>query len=171
MARPRDPPRKPGNDDWQTDTWPYTMPAPEASERGDSVWAEWEAASRRMDLGFAPTQPSEQVPLSGGQQQDRPGDHHPLSADALMVRARQNNRVCPRPSQWVRLYGVLDGPRYENLPPPPVQPWMWRKLSSLQKRLSFREYVEWAERHGRLQQVARFMDDLAEEDWLHMGEN
>ncbi|HET8746873.1 MAG TPA: hypothetical protein VFM98_14795 [Ramlibacter sp.] len=170
MARHRDSARKPAEDDWQGDAWPYTIPAPEALEGGDSLWAEWEEASRRMDLAFAPTQPSQAVPLSGKAPEPAPAEHHPLSADALMVRARRNNRVCPLPAKWLQLYDALDGERYADLPPPPVQPWMWRKLSSLQKRLRFREHVEWAERHGRLEQLARFMDRLAEDDWLHMGE-
>jgi hypothetical protein len=51
-----------------------------------------------------------------------------------------------------------------------VERWLWTKLSSLQKRLFFREYIEWAERHGKLGRVADFMDGLVESEWLHMGE-
>lgn len=171
MARHRERPAKPGPDDWQTDSWLYTIPAPEVHEGGESLWDEWEEASRRMDLAFAPTEPSQAIPLSGQPEAAPPREHHPLSADTLMVKARQNNRVCPRPSKWLQLYDALEGERYEDLPPPPVQPWLWKTLSSLQKRLRFREHVEWAERHGRLEPLARYMDQLAEDDWLHMGEN
>ena len=52
-----------------------------------------------------------------------------------------------------------------------MQAWLWPQLSGLQKRLRFREYVEWAERHGRLDQIARFMRALEEGDWEHMGES
>lgn len=174
MARPGSPPpKKPSADDLQGDAWPYTMPIPEASEGGESVWAQWEEASRRMDLAFAPTMPTERVPLSSPDSPapgEREAAHHPLDADALMVRARYNNRVCPRPSKWLQLYDALDGERYQDLPPPPVQPWMWKNLSALQKRLRFREHIEWAQRHGRLDDVVRFIDELAETDWLHIGD-
>jgi hypothetical protein len=69
------------------------------------------------------------------------------------------------------MYELLEGSRHEDLPPPPVQPWQWTKLSALQKRLRFREHVAWAERHGRLNRLARFIGGLAETDWLHIGEN
>jgi hypothetical protein len=51
-----------------------------------------------------------------------------------------------------------------------VQPWLWGQLSGLQKRLRFRDHVEWAERHGRLGQVAHFIGGLPEAGWVHMGE-
>jgi hypothetical protein len=53
--------------------------------------------------------------------------------------------------------------------PPPVESWIWSKLSDLQKGLRFREHLAWAERHGKLDVVARFMVELPEDDWLHMG--
>jgi hypothetical protein len=86
-----------------------------------------------------------------------------------MVQARRNNRICPRPALWAELHGRLGGLAYADLPPPPVD-WMWTKLSAIQKRLLFREYLEWAQRHGKLPEVARFMEALGEADWLHMGE-
>ena len=42
---------------------------------------------------------------------------------------------------------------------------------SLTKRLCFREQVEWAERAGSLEAVMAFMQSMAEEEWLHMGED
>ena len=41
----------------------------------------------------------------------------------------------------------------------------------LTKRLVFREQIEWAERAGVLEDVVAFMQSMAEEDWLHMGED
>ena len=51
-----------------------------------------------------------------------------------------------------------------------MQAWQWASVSPLQKRLHFREHIEWAARHRRLKPVALFMGRLAEADWLHMGE-
>jgi hypothetical protein len=151
------------------------MPAPDAQEGGESAWEHWQEASRRLDLAFAPTEPSSLAPMSTGsalaqldEAQTRP---HLLSADALMVVARRNNRVCPRPAHWSDLYQILKGERHADLAAPPLQPWLWTRLSGLQKRLRFREHIEWAQGHGRLEQVARFMNGLTEGDWLHMGES
>jgi hypothetical protein len=175
MFRPRHRPSKPAPPiHREVATWLNSLPVPEAREGGDSTWALWHEASRKLDEAFAETQPSAAAPLSA----DLGTDESPasprqgaLTADALMVVARRNNRVCPRPEHWLQLYHQLEGSGYVDLEPPPVGPWLWNKLSDLQKRLRFREHVEWAERHGKLEPVARFMAGLAEADWLHMGDN
>lgn len=172
----RDPAAKakpPGNEQY-TATWLDSLPAPEVREGGESTWELWHEAERQLDAAFAPTEPSGHAPLSVGTGADaaRVGRTaaNELSADTLMVVARWNNRVCPRPELWTELYHRLGGTSYVDLPPPPVDRWIWTKLSALQKRLCLRETIEWAERHGKLPQVAKFMESLAEVDWLHMGE-
>lgn len=150
-------------------TWLNTLPQPEVIEGGESTWELWHEAARELDAQFGPTLPSSAAPLAPGMR-PAPVRREPVeSADQLMVRARRNNRVCPRPPKWTQLYRDLGGPRHPDLPPPPVD-WIWTQLSSLQKRLFFREYLEWAEQHGKLQHVALFMDMLAETDWVHMGD-
>lgn len=170
MAGRRDPPGgKPPAREEYIGTWLQSLPAPEVREGGDSAWALWHEAQRQLDAAFGPTEPSAPVPLSVEARSEpatAPAD--PGSADALMVRARRNNRVCPRPEAWARLYAELGGADIADLPPPPPA-WLWGKLSNIQKRLFFREYLEWAERHGRLGIVARFMDALQEADWIRMG--
>jgi hypothetical protein len=170
MARGRDRAGKPPADDEYTGTWLQPLPVPEAREGGDSTWALWHQASRELDAAFGPTEPSQPAPLSvEARREPAASPAAPGSADALMVRARRNNRVCPQPAAWIRLYGELGGSRIVDLPPPPVD-WIWSKLSAIQKRLFFREYLEWAERHGRLTHVAQFMDGLQEADWVHVGD-
>ena len=171
MASNRDPAGKPPPDNAYIGTWLQSLPMPEVREGGESTWDLWHEAVCEFDVAFGPTVPSRPVPLSGDAQMAAPAPiRGPLSADALMVRARHNNRVCPRPNHWRRLHRDLGGRSLADLPPPPVDPWLWSKLSALQKRLFFREYLEWAERHHRLTELAAFMDGLHEEDWLHMGE-
>jgi hypothetical protein len=177
MIRPRHRPLKPTAHssrtprDWEADTWLNPLPAPEATEGGDSTWELWKEASRQLDAAFAPTQPlGGSVDVRARAAATQSVTKHPLMADAVMVSARRNNRVCPQPASWTRLYRQLQGDRYMDLQPPPVEPWIWSKLSDLQKRLRFREHVEWAERHGKLSDLAGFVDSLAESDWLHMGE-
>jgi hypothetical protein len=149
-------------------TWLLPLPQPDVKEGGESMWEEWHEAARELDAAFLPTLPSEPMPLLPLAPQAT-GPAAP-SAEALMVLARHRNRVCPRPAHWTELYIRLGGDASMDLPPPPVG-WMWGKLSAIQKRLLFREYLEWAERHHQLPEVALFMAALAETDWLHMGED
>jgi len=150
------------------------MPLPEAREGGDSAWELWHEASQRLDMAFAPTEPSDLGEMhteSGmGEAVVTEARPHFLTAQTLMVEARRNNRACPHPQHWSGLYDLLGGDHYPDLKPPPLQPWLWPRLSGLQKRLRFREHIEWAERNGQLAQVARFMAKLEEADWVHMGE-
>jgi hypothetical protein len=172
MARLPSRPARPSTNHWEADTWLNPLPAPEVHEGGESSWELWHEAARRLDEAFAPTQPSEQAPLSADTVHPSAGapQVQPLSADELMGLVRRNNRVCPRPAAWRELYHALEGDRYMDLEAPPVEAWIWGKLSDLQKRLRFRVHIEWAERHGKLPQFKRFLDELPEREWLHMGE-
>jgi hypothetical protein len=161
-------------DDWKTAHWPYTMPTPDVREGGHSLWQLWEEATRSGAAEFAPTQPAGAMSVSTAPEAPAPATSppplHPPTTEVLLRAARHDNRVCPRPAAWTRLYEALGGARTPDLQAPPVQPWQWAALSSLEKRLHFRGHVEWAARHRRLKAVAAFMEGLAETDWLHMGE-
>ena len=166
------PPRKDAG--WGADDWLQPPPSPDVQEGGESMWDAFNEESRRMDLAFADTQPSENVPLASSapaplQQQERAGDR--WSVDDVILFARRNNRVCPRPLLWSALYLLLEGERYSDLRPPPTQGSLWETLSNLQRRLHFREHIEWAARHGKLETLAKYLASLAEPDWVHMGQN
>lgn len=167
--------KPPPDDDPFIPTWLQPLPQPEVKEGGESIWELWHEAVQELDAAFRPTEPSAAAPLAvDTRNQQRPPplpepQREPLSLDGLMAQARRHNRICPIQPQWTRLYQLLGGPDAMDLPPPPVP--IWGKLSGLQKRLFFREYLEWAARKGQLHAVARFMDALAEEDWLHMGQD
>jgi hypothetical protein len=155
-------------------TWTHSIPLPEVTEGDESAWDLWLEASRQLDAAYALTQPSDVTPLSAGipvgRGQDEGGEVRPRTVDGLMVTARRNNRVCPRPSLWTQLYFALGGGKHADLAPPPVERSIWTKLSDLQKRLRLRQQIEWAERHGKLEVVGKFIENLAEGDWLHMGD-
>lgn len=178
MARHPDRTSKPRSDEraadpWLADTWVNPLPVPEVHEGGESTWDLWHEAKRQLDVAFAPTQPSTRPPLGPDELRNisaRPLGR-PLTADAVMVLARRNNRVCPQPPIWTQLYRLMHGDRFQDLPPPPVERWVWTKLSDLQKRLRFREHVEWAERHHMLPEFVTFIEGLSEADWVHMGDD
>jgi hypothetical protein len=56
-------------------------------------------------------------------------------------------------------------------PPAPPTGAAWNVTPSLTKRLCFREHIEWAERAGVLEDAMAFMQSMAEEEWLHMGDD
>jgi hypothetical protein len=160
---------------WPADDWMQPLPAPEVQEGGESMWDTWQEESRRMDLAFAETQPSSPLPLTPAgaapvKEQRKSGR---WTADEVIALARCNNRVCPRPLLWSALYALLEGERYADLRPPPTQAqtWGWATLSNLQRRLLFRDHIEWADRHGKLEEMARFLASLAEPDWAHMDDS
>lgn len=159
-ARPRR--TEPG---WAADDWLQPPPSPDVQEGGESLWDAFNEESRRLDLAFADTQPSDVVPLAtSAPQQQNVGAR--WSVDDLIAFARRHNRVCPRPLLWSALYVLLEGEHYADLRPPPQGP----TLSNLQRRLHFREHIEWAARHGKLETMAKYLASLAEPDWVHMGE-
>ncbi len=155
------------------DLWLHPAEVPQAHEGGESMWDAFHEESRRLDLQFADTLPSSSIPLSGDGQADGPQEpacSGRWTLDEVLVMARRHNRVCPRQMLWSALYILLEGDRYADLAPPPVQPWQWNTLSNLQRRLCFREHIAWADRHGKLQEVARYLHGMAEPDWVHMGD-
>ncbi|RYF34766.1 MAG: hypothetical protein EOO21_04550, partial [Comamonadaceae bacterium] len=100
-----------------TDDWLHPIPASDVREGGESTWEAWQEESRRMDLAFADTQPSDVIPLSADAhappQVRRRGAH--WGADDVLVVARRNNRVCPRPFLWSALYVLLEGDRIASV--------------------------------------------------------
>jgi hypothetical protein len=174
---------------------PYTIgdkiPAPEAVEGGESVWAIWSEVNKQHENRFADTAPAS-APMKLTANAENPGwaptqsmkpsapsprrrEAQPLfTLDAAMLVARRNNRVCPRPERWQELFSLLParktlrGP--QTPPPPPLGP-AWAVTPPLTKRLCFREHVEWAERQGVLEALMGFMQTMPEDDWLHMGED
>jgi hypothetical protein len=174
-ARPSHAPSAPANKPARpADDWRQSVPTADVQEGGESMWDAWQEESRRMDAAFADTQPSEAIPLADAsqpaplQRQGTGGLH--WTVGTVIALARRNNRVCPRPLLWSALYVLLEGDHYADLRPPPVLPRSWASLSNLQRRLHFHEHIEWADRHGKLDELARYIASLAEPDWVHMGE-
>lgn len=168
-----------------------SIPLPEAVDsNGDSAWALWNEVKNQHEGRFADTAPLTQPPglapeeiawaptlPAGGRLPRLPEarEAQPLfTLDAAMLVARRNNRVCPRPERWLAFTAMLP-PRktLRGIAQPPIPPTgaAWAVTPALTKRLCFREQVEWAERAGVLEGVMAFMQSMAEEEWLHMGED
>ena len=174
---------------------PYTpgepIPAPEAVEGGESAWALWSEVNRQQEARFADTAPGSE-PMKLNTENPAWAKTQPMKSvrnlptarrieaqplftlDGAMLVARRNNRVSPRPERWLELYAMLPARKtLRGVQPPPVPPTgaAWAITPPLTKRLCFREHIEWAERHGVLENVMHFIQTMPEQDWLHMGED
>lgn len=160
------------------------IPRPEAVEKDtDTTWAEFAdlqalenrrfadtAPASRMhnpdDPGYAPTMPA---PLQSLHARPATPVVRELTVVEVMVEARKNNRVCPKPARWVQLYEMLPD-KQRSEPAAPLVDAAWDATPSIPKRMCFREHIEWAASHGCLQKVYAFMKSLPEDEWHHMGD-
>lgn len=93
--------------------------------------------------------------------------------ESLIAYCRESQRVCPLPQVWKDLWEKLParhrvGGGWE----PPLPPILgaWHFTSNLEKMLRLEEHIHWAEQHGNLADVDRFLRNLPESDWHHLGE-
>jgi len=94
-----------------------------------------------------------------------------LNVEQTLALAQKNDRVCPRPIHWVKLYRLLPGRRETPqgwVPAPPLLE-SGANAPALLKILRLKEHIRWAAQHGALGEVHRFLEQLREEDWLHAG--
>ena len=131
----------------------------------DTSWAMFQALHTQHEHSFGKTEPATLhhrtappavVPASSG-------------VDAVMLEARRNNRVCPKPLVWQRLYDWLPN-KAPQLAQVPASRADWDRLSALEMRSRLREHLEWAALHGVLQKVHDALRKLPEDRWHHMGE-
>jgi hypothetical protein len=95
------------------------------------------------------------------------------TVESLVAYCREGNRVCPLPPLWNRLWEML--PRRKTVgagwqPSPPLILAAWHDTPAMLKMLRLVDHIEWAAQHGALESVARFLRELREEDWFHIGE-
>ncbi len=95
------------------------------------------------------------------------------SVESLVAYCRENNRVCPLPQQWKRLWEMLPNRTQVGAgwqPPLPLILAAWFDTPAMLKMLRLAEHIEWAAHHGALDPAAQFLRELREEDWYHIGE-
>ena len=95
------------------------------------------------------------------------------TSQSLIAYCRENDRVCPMPMLWNDLYEMLPYKRRVGNgwePPLPLILAAWWDTPALPKMLRLAEHIEWAEKHGCLNQVASYLRNLREEDWFHVGD-
>jgi hypothetical protein len=93
----------------------------------------------------------------------------PTLADAI-AETEKNGRVCLQPLKWNELWVKLPsrtrrGANWE--PPPPLILAAWWETPVLSKKLRFREHLEWADKHGAMNEIYDFIIHLREDQWYH----
>jgi hypothetical protein len=81
-----------------------------------------------------------------------------------------NGRVCPKPIPWNELWRRLPNRKRTRSgwePPSPLESSVWERADALEKRTLLLEHFKWAERQGVLDEIARFVRGLSENQWLH----
>ena len=90
------------------------------------------------------------------------------TVENVIAFCRENERVCPKPQLWNALYAMLPnkqrvGEGWE--PPLPLILAAWHDSSDAAKRLCLANHIEWAEKQGCLDTVAKFLRSLTEKEW------
>lgn len=96
-----------------------------------------------------------------------------LTLPTVLALAAENGRVCPKPSQWSRLYELLPNTRndgYGSIPSAPLILAAWGESDDGQKIDRLREHLEWAAKNGALERIHSFLASLPENAWHHVGE-
>ena len=99
-------------------------------------------------------------------------DENPLLA-LLLEYVRADQRVCPMPLRWQELWEMLPGRHRRGAswePPPPLILGEWWSTPSFAKAERLTEHIHYAEAHGVLAEVDRFLRALPEAEWAHLGE-
>ena len=94
-------------------------------------------------------------------------------ANALIAYCRENGRACPQPTVWNDFYEILDNKPYASAVEKPSLPLIlaaWHETPGLLKMLRLAEHIEWAEKHGCLDEVADYLRSLPEEDLYHIDD-
>lgn len=95
------------------------------------------------------------------------------TAKTLVALCKEHGRICPMPQSWNKLYELLPGKRRTGVgwePPLPLILGAWDDTSPMLKTMRFVEHIDWAEQHGGLEAVAKFVMSLPEANWLHIND-
>ena len=92
------------------------------------------------------------------------------SAD-LLEHVTNNNRICPQPKAWNRLWKMLPN-RTQNPsggwePALPLILHAWSETRNEEKAERLKEHIEWADAHDSIEMVGAYLRGLTEDEWFH----
>ncbi len=95
------------------------------------------------------------------------------TVESLVAYCRENDRICPLPQLWNRLWEMLPGRSRVGAawqPPPPLILAAWHDTPAMLKMLRLAEHIECAAKHDSLEMIGKFLRELREDDWHHIGD-
>ena len=82
----------------------------------------------------------------------------------------RNNRICPQPIFWDRLWQMLPNPGHSlDLMNPLILGGWWHSTDE-QKKERLAHHLQWAAGHNVLPAIIGFLEGLTEEQWHHYRE-
>ena len=93
--------------------------------------------------------------------------------ESVLAYIKDQNRVCPKPQKWQRLWEMLpDRHRQGNgwHPPLPLILAAWWETSDEQKRERLDLHVRYASEKGILDKIEVFLHKLPTEEWIYKEE-
>lgn len=81
----------------------------------------------------------------------------------------KNNRICPNPQKWNKLWEILKLKSEEKVFSPLILAAWWH-TSDGEKQERFQYHLSIAEKCGAIDEVMSFWESLNESDWHHKGE-
>jgi hypothetical protein len=179
MVKP--PPKRPEGGKHAPEDRPYLpgdpIPVPEAVEKDtETTWQLFSELAAKDDKRYAETV---QVTMPGSIQslprkaiQPAPASGKP-TLEKLLALCTQTNRVCPVGPVWQELYDAMVAKAPAGAAAslaPPLTGVEWTRTSPLAKRMTFKDQLGWAAKHGLVDDVHRFLVRLTETQWHHMGD-
>lgn len=81
----------------------------------------------------------------------------------------RNNRICPKPQQWNKLWEILKSKSDKKVPAPLILAAWWH-TSDEEKLERFQNHLMLADESGATHEVKLFLESINESDWYHKGE-
>lgn len=91
--------------------------------------------------------------------------------EKLLKYCEDNDRVCPMPLKWNDLFQLLPNKKRKGAGTVPLAPLIlaaWHNSSNLEKILRLKEHIEWADSHGALVKISKFIYSLKENQWFNL---
>ncbi|HEY1229626.1 MAG TPA: hypothetical protein VGF26_20145, partial [Ramlibacter sp.] len=92
------------------------------------------------------------------------------TVDDVMAICRTRDRVCPLPAVWQKLYLCLPVERRGTAvfrAPFPIERRRWNVVADLLKQQRLCEQFIWADEHGGLFGIQKFLVEMGESEWHH----
>lgn len=91
------------------------------------------------------------------------------AADSAFEEFTREGRVCPMPMSWADMYKMLpagSGPKGPITAPLPLILAAWHDTQPYRKTMRFRMHLDWAAKHGVLEEVCAFLRSLPPDEWF-----